>query len=293
MRLPEILIPFAVLSSSILGAINHPSVDIHLNPNEKDYSHLKANHQYSYVSSTGDVFLFNIQYKPHLGNTHYFDGGMGYRKFYDQFGIGANLFYAASTNPGFFSHQFSPGIELFFGKFQISGNQYYPLKKEVFTRRSAYEFHPISEFGITFRPSRKHEFGILPFYNHTQKTWGVNGRVSAFIFDILQVEVNPFYSPRSKGVSISFGIHFGGPKGKENQSIRKTNDFHYVKRKWRKNPVNLISIPICHPPEPLSFNAEDKTQFPVIPKDIPKIEIEAPPIEVIPPPTHKYCDLFF
>lgn len=268
--------------SPAFGLDTHRSIHLNLNPSNKDNSHLKLNHQYSYSNESGDVVIFGGHYKPFLDKTHHIETGFGYRKFVNDFGIGANLFYTANNNPGFFAHRFSPGLELFLGAFQLSINQYYPLKKGITSGKSAYDFPVISEFGITFKPSIKYEFGITPSYDHSLRKWGISGHANAFISNSIELGIRPFFMPKGNGISFSIGYVFGGPKSRRTQEIRKSGEFLYSGSKIvKKNPISIAPINL------------------VIPQDL-KDEIVESVIEIetiaTPPPTPtvtSWRDFFF
>lgn len=267
--------------SSLLGDFHHPGLSININPNEKDYSHLKAHHQSTFVFDKADAsIILNGIYKPYLDNSHHLELGIGSRKFSGNFGFGANLFYSANNSPGFFAHQFTPGFEFFFNRFQLSINHYFPLKKGMNTRKSIFEFHNISEVGLTYKPSSKYEFGIIPFFNHTTSKFGVNGRASVFFASKMEFEIAPYYTPENKGITFSIGINFGGPKGRKHQSIRKTSELFYSsKRIVKPKPIAPIVAPVI-PKEPVKPIIE-------IPKPTPKPEPKPQPIPEKPKPTEK------
>lgn len=267
---------FAV--NTTFGLEAHRSLYINVNPSDKDYSHLKLEHQHTYSNEQGDVVIFTGHYKPFLDKTHQFDSGFGYRKFYGNYGIGANLSYTTNNNPGFFSHRFAPGLEFFLGRFQISINQYYPLKRDLELGKFNYQFPVVSEFGLTYRPSKKYEFGIIPNFNHTTRKWGVDGRISAFVSNSIELGISPFYRAGSKGISFSIGYTFGGPKDRKCQSIRKSSQFLY-----QGNRIQIKEMPVSLP---------ISEGIPVIPQT----EGTHNPAEVIPvtPPNDKnWLDFFF
>lgn len=272
-----------VLSSSI--AFSHsffPSVNINVNPNKKDTSHLKLTHETFFYFDNDHYLILNGHYKPHLNNKHHFESEIGYRKFWDGYGFGINHQYIGSTVPGIFSHQFGPGVEFFAGRFQLSFNHYVPLKKEQSTNKSQLLFSNISEFGINYKISRKMEVGLLPYFDHQKQKFGINGNISLLFYDTLTIGVQPFMRPSEKGVSFSIGINFGGNKSSKMQPIRKTHGVFFVKNKKikeAKKPVfQAINLP-ASPTKPLEILPQKEVKEPEIrvEKDVIKKKEETPP----------------
>ena len=225
---------FFMLNMSF-GAESYANLNFRINPTKKDNFHLKLNHEINHVFNNGFVLIGEWNYKPFIDHSHHGETGFGFRKFNGQFGYGANFNYALNSNIGFFAHRVSPGLELFWKNFQISINNYFPLKDVVEFKGFNYKFHTVHEFGITYKPGAKYEFGVFPFYNSSSMKWGINSRISVFINEVIELEALPFYKSSGKGISFSFGVHFGGPKRKKIQSIRKTHEFFHTGSKVVKN----------------------------------------------------------
>jgi hypothetical protein len=275
MRLIEILVPFVLFLSSAFGLTNHTSCNINVTPNEFDYSNLKLEHQITYHTLQDQVYLFDVLYKPHLDRTHHIEAGIGARQFFGNSGIGFNLFYAANSSSGVFGHQINYGLELFYSRLQFSLNHYHPIFPKEERRKEIILFHPISDFGITYKPSRKYEFGLYPFYDHFQDEWGAKGRVSTFISNAIELELSPSYRKSNTGITFSIGYHFPGPKSWKKQSIRKSRDFYYSSQEIKENNViALLPPPLVYiPVEPPTKSDSVKEVKPAkIPKSQPLID---------------------
>ena len=288
MRLFEIIIPFALLTSSTFGINNNTSCNINVVPNKFDYSHLKLEHQISYQTLHDQVFLYDFVYKPYLDKSHHFESVLGARQFFGDFGIGLNMGYAANNNSGYFGHQLNYGLEFFYSRLQLSLNQYEPLFPVFKSRNSVIKFPSVSELGITYKPSSKYEFGIYPYFVHSIDKWGAKGRASIFISNIIELEISPFYKSQNSGICFSIGYHFGGPKSRKNQAIRKSHEMYFNSQPVKPKSVKLDLInklippseclPVVVPP----VIEEKPIEIPI--KDIPVIEPVKQPEDVPAPP---------
>jgi len=287
MRLFVVLIPFALLASSLFGVDNHTSCNINVTPNKFDYSHLKLEHQISYQTLQDQVYLFDMVYKPYLDKSHHIETGIGARQFFGKYGIGFNLFYAANNNSGYFGHQLNYGFEFFYSRLQFSLNHYKPLFSEFKSNYELIKFPQISEFGITYKPSSKYEFGIYPFFDHSIDKWGAKGRASVFLTNVIELDVSPYYRPDNSGICFSIGYHFGGPKSRKMQAIRKSREFYFISQPVKPKSVKLDLIPqLIAIPEKLPVIVEPviEEKKDEIPKDIPLIEAIKKTEEMTPPP---------
>ncbi len=285
-----LIISACLFTASLFGATHHPSVSFNINSNPFSYSHLRINHQSTYISSDDDIIILSALYKPHLNNAHSFEMGIGMRQFSETFGGGVNFFYSTNNNLNFFSHQFSPGFEFFAGPLQFSFNQYHPKFSKIKYKKNRYKFDTISEIGITYKPSPKVEFEVIPFYNHASEQWGCNGRVSGYLSNLIELEIAPFYRRKEKRITFSIGFNFGGPKQKYNQSIRK-NHMHVCKKIERNS--NRINSKHIVPPVPISPISNTIIQHPQN-----EVEMQDIPLDVIRPvskitvPSQKWSDYF-
>lgn len=258
--------------------LHEPSVGVHYNFNDPQQSHLILEHQSSILLDEENILIINGLYKPYVDKSHHVQGGIGYRSFWDEFGIGLNFFWATTNKPRFFTHQFAPGIEIFVDHFQLSFNHYFPLTQTKIVKYKTFTFDRISEIDLTYRPSRRYEIGVATYYNHQKETFGVSGKASAFILDQWQISASPHYEKASKGLTVALTFHFGGTKSKETQSIRKSSTFFFTSQKIPK--VEKVMPPMAFDPTPAS---------PVFQPPIAKAE-EAPPP---PKPKSRWYDFFF
>jgi hypothetical protein len=244
------LISFAAISS-LLSHEHYQSLSWSSDYNDLSSSQFHLESQSHLVFRDDNFIVAHAAYRPNLNKVHHFEAGYGFRKFFcDTTGFGLNLFHEASTRPDFLIHQFSPGIELFYGRFQLSANAYIPLKKEIVRSTGSVFHHTISEYGLTFRPSSRLEFGIFPFFDHKSRHWGYNGNAMLTVADSVTFGLNPFYKEGNHGCTLSMGVYLGGKKFKRTQPIRKTSMFlfHEVARKKSiAAPIPPIKVPTVDP----------------------------------------------
>ena len=240
------LISFAAMFG-LLSHEHYQSLSWSSDYNDLNSSQFHLESQSHMVFRDDNFIVSHAAYRPNLNKVHHFEAGFGFRKFFcDTTGFGINLFHEASTRPTFLIHQLSPGFELFYGRFQFSANAYIPLKKEIVRSTGSVFHHTISEYGITFRPSSRFEFGIFPFFDHKSKEWGYTGNFVATVADSVTFGLNPFYREGNHGCTLSMGVYLGGKKFKRTQPIRKSSMFlfHEV---TRKKPVAAPSLPVKIP----------------------------------------------
>lgn len=267
----SIVCPFAIFAHS-----HRPELSVTYDSNGEHSALIE--HQTAFILESDDIFIFNLKYKPKYDKTHFGQMGFGYRKFFDSFGFGINFFGSTSNQPRYFAYEFSPGLELFMGRFQLSYNQYIPFEDIRIYKKNKLIFDTISEIDFTYKPSRKYEFSIAPYFNHSSKKIGIAGAASAFVFDQWQVKASPFYEQNNRGVKLALVFSFGGAKGRSSQSIRKRESFVFdgviLPKKERIMPtVELIPEPITPiflPPIGLD---DDKK-----PQDNPPVDTEKKPL---------------
>jgi len=189
--------------------------------------HMSLFHQSSIELENDHVVILHVLTNPYSHTKHHSEIGVGYRKLYDSWGFGLNFVHASSNLFGPHNHQFCPGIELSYGHFDLAYNRYFPLNQKMKYEKAVLDFHEVSELSISYKPSRKYEFSIAPYFNHQTKKTGITSGVSAYVFDDWKVSINPFFDPKSgKGVSMSLGFHFGGAKKKVNRLLTKSHRFY-------------------------------------------------------------------
>lgn len=238
-------------------------------------SHLHLEHQISNVTENNWVFIFNPCYRAYLNATHHGEGIVGLRKFNGKFGYGTNFSYSITNHTGALMHHFSPGLELFFNKLQVSLNHYVPLKKERISNTIKYQYPNSLELGFTYSPNLKYQFSVIPNYDMSSMKMGVDSRISVLLNSNYKFELRPFFRPQNKGISIAFGLEWGGSKDRKTQPIKKTNQVIFTKS--QKLPkIKPIPITINIPQFPQVV--EDKEPK----KELNPIEITQPPFD---PPT--------
>ena len=127
-----------------------------------------------------------------------------------------------------FNHQFVPGFEIFFGDFQISYNRYIPLRSVIKKKLNPnLEMYDVSEISVMYRLSNGYEFGVAPYINHQTHNIGATGHFGVYFAKNWKISVNPYYHQAEKGVAVSFGFDFGGPKTRMNAPIQKSHRFFY------------------------------------------------------------------
>lgn len=290
---------FNWLYAGLLGFVscyadNHnPSLGINFDPFGDKQAQVKLTHE-SAIDVGSDVFLFSTYFQSNQEFSHYLGSGFGYRFDLDRFSIGPNFHWKSTNKPGFFVHQFCPGFEILFDHFQISFNEYVPMKDKKRVGKISYLFDQISEFSVTYRPQPKYEFEVAPFINHRNKKIGVRGSASAFIYDNWQIAVQPHFDFEQKSCAFSLTYHFGGAKRADQQSMRKSEKFYYAGLKIVKPEVPKI---VPQVPSPI---IQPVFQKPVLEPEkelIPEIEEEEEPVtepnEPEPPQPKKWGDFFF
>jgi hypothetical protein len=273
-----ILSPFALLAHS-----HRPELSVTYDSNG-DHSAL-IEHQTAFIFDADDILIFDAKYKPKYDKTHFAQLGFGYRKFFDSFGFGINCFGSTSNLPRYFAYEFSPGLELFMGRFQLSYNQYIPYEDVRIYRKKKLTFDTISEIDLTYKPSRKYEFSVTPYFNHSSRKIGIAGGASAFVFDQWQVKASPFYEQNNRGLKLALVFSFGGAKGKSSQSIRKRESFVFDGLVLPKKERVLPTVALL--PEPVA-----PVFLPPIELDEVKKPDDTPPEETVKKPL-SWWDFFF
>jgi len=211
-------------------------------------------------SRTNDVLIMKTSYAHFLTKKHQVDHVIGLRSFGRNFGMGFNFGHSVSNQIGLWSNTFSPGFELFYKQLQFSGNLYLPYR-QIAGNRKLNVFNPtIGDFGITYKPVDKFEFGVIPFYNFSQRKWGLNSNLSVFISNSIELQGQSFWRGADKSISIAIKFHFGGPKDRSNQEIRKLNVFKYAQKKTLKKAPEPAFIPVITIAAPVTLPELPKVQ---------------------------------
>jgi hypothetical protein len=206
-------------------------------------------HQSSLDVGDGNIILLHALTSPHSTNTFHNELGVGFRKLFENLGVGINFLYAHQNTFGFHNHQLSPGLELYYDHFRLAFNHYRHVKSSVEFKKNTYSFHDISEVTLSYRPSKKYEFSFTPLFNHSTRKFGYQGEVSAYLFDNWKCSVIPHCEPGvKKGVAFSVGFHFGGAKKKETDILKKSHRFFYYSDakpevEKRSSPAIIIAPP--------------------------------------------------
>jgi len=226
----------ATLSMIGLSADYHqPSVGYHIDSRGPDATpeiHLKFEHQSAFDYEDGSIIILHGLSHPYSLKRYHHELGVGYRKLYANFGFGMNFVYANQNSWGFYNHHIVPGIELFYDNFTLCYNRYLPVKTSVLFEDRKYLFHDVSEISLSYRPSKKYEFGVASHFNHQTKRFGFGGEVSAYLFDNWKLAVTPYCEPKSQhGVAFSIAYHFGGARKTANQELKKSHRFFFTSDK--------------------------------------------------------------
>jgi hypothetical protein len=284
--------------SSLLAHDNYSQISINVNPFESAASSVKFDHQSHLYAPNGDVLLLHLSHSPHL---KFFKNevGLGYRKIFPAFGMGLNFYYMNMTKPGVFIHQLSPGIEVFYNNFQFSYNTYLPTQMKKSFKKGTLYHSLVSELGINYKPTKDLMLGLLPFFDHSKKEWGLNSKVTYTIKDKFEFAVSPYLKKSGNGCLFSFGINFGGEKTRANQSIHRSNDFSYLIEK-RIPKIYTLELKPAYAPAPIIMPAIQPVILPPIEQEeesLPKETIEeksnsakpvVEPIKIEVPPEKPY-----
>lgn len=213
-------------ATTLLGHSNFLTITTNVNPFDINSSYIKADNQSFFNTFDNEHFILNVAATRYL---KYVQGdlGMGYRKFFNKFGLGLNLFCSGMNEPKVIIGQISPGIEFFYDRFQVTYNYYLPASTEKLTKSALIQHCPISEVGVSFSPTNWFNVGFLPFYEHTSHNVGINSNVSVAIAHQVGFSVSPFLNRRSKGLVLSFGFGFGGKRCSHTGSFHRSNQFVY------------------------------------------------------------------
>ena len=205
---------------------------------------LSLRHQSSLDLDNGNIIILHGLFNPYSQKSFHHELGVGYRKIFENWGVGANFVYAHQNSLGFHNWELSPGLEAHYKHFALVYNYYKPIKPGVKFKNSEFSFYDTSEITLSYNPSRKYEFGLSPYFNHTTKKMGYSGYASAYIFDNWRLAVVPFCEPSIKaGVSFSLGYHFGGAKRRENEHFKKSHRFYHSTKKMIAAPINRPPVP--------------------------------------------------
>jgi hypothetical protein len=277
-----------ILSLLSLSADYHePSIGFNIDaryPFSTPKVSLNLEHQSAFDLHNGNIIILHGLSHPYSHKEYHHEVGVGYRKFYGNFGFGSNFVYANQNALGFFNHQFIPGVEVFYDHFTFVYNRYVPVKTGVEFKDNKYLFHDVSEITLSYRPSKKYEFCLTTNFNHQTKRVGYGGTISAFLFDNVKFTITPYCEPKVRnGVSFSFGYHFGGVTKLINQKLKKTHRFFFTSNRKEveklsdkataclmPTPAPVILTPADYTKSGFVYEAPKAEQPNVVPKVQPK-----------------------
>lgn len=281
-----------ILSLVSLSANYHePSVGFNVDaryPFSTPKFSLGLEHQSTLELDDDNIIILHGLTHPYSHKVFHHEVGVGYRRFFDNFGFGSNFVYGNHNSWGFYNHQLIPGVEIFFDHFTLVYNRYIPVKTSVEFKDNKYLFHDVSEITLSYRPTKKYEFSLTTNFNHQTKRVGYGGTISAFLFDNIQLSVTPYCEPSvRKGIAFSIGYHFGGATTLINQKLKKSHRFYYTSEKKEvekfvdrsvgylmPTPAPVVLTPVQF--DPANFVIENPPA-PVVEEEKPKEKPKDPP----------------
>lgn len=260
------LIAFATLTLLSLCADYHdPSIAFGVDNRDTKFFyqiHLDLQHQSTIELDDCNAIILHGLSQSRSNKTFHHEIGVGYRRMYEDFGFGTNILYANQYAHSFFSHNLVPGVELFYQHFMLTYNRYLPIITSVQIGNEKYLFHDVSEITLSYRPSKKYEFSIAPYYNHQTNRLGYAGSVSAFVFDNVQLTLTPYCEPQVQhGVALSVGYHFGGATDRVNRKLAKSHRFFYTSKAEEVKKYTPGEAPVVIPASvPIVLNPVEKKE---------------------------------
>jgi hypothetical protein len=177
-----------------------------------------------------------------------------------EYTIGTNFYYTMTSQEAIMLHQFSPGVEVIFGKTQVFYNVYLPTTSDKTSRLASYFMSPVSEFGINIYPINEVKFGLYPFYEHEIQKWGLNIAASYTHKNKFEFGISPYIKNSDKGCAFSIGMKFGESNKEKADAVCKGNSVSYHTEKVVP-PIYLNFIDIQEQPvQPVQQPAESKAQ---------------------------------
>jgi hypothetical protein len=243
--------------TSISAHYHEPSVTLHVDeryPFSISKFHFSLQHQSTLEIEDGNIIILHALSAPYSHKSFHHEGGVGFRRIYDNFAFGTNFVYANQNSWGFFNHHLVPGIEIFYYDFSLVYNRYLPVKDGVQTKSTKYLFHDVSEVCLSYRPWGKYELSFTSNFNHNTKKFGYEAEIGAYVFDNLKISIVPYCEPKIKsGVAFSLGYAFGGPKNNVTQTLKKSHRFFFTSNlKEVKRLESHIIAPVFIPaPQPV------------------------------------------
>lgn len=242
--------------SSLYATYHEPSVGITIDapyPYSSPKANLHIEHQSTIELSDWSSLILHGLSHPHAATKFHNELGLGYRKLYNRFGFGVNFVYAHRNTFGFFNHQLSPGVELFYKQFSLIYNRYLPIKTGVIYKKNRYSFHDVSEVTVSYRISKNYEISLAPHYNHGRKRLGFSATASAHLFDNWKLSLTPYCEPSVRhGVAFSIGYDLGGPKKLINQRLKKSHTFYHKAHMNEVKKKEFVPVPFFLPaPQPI------------------------------------------
>lgn len=231
----KLVIGSTLLMLSLSADYQDSSVSLNVDNRDSKFfyqSDITFQHQSTFELSEDDGLFVHALSNPKFNKSCHHELGIGYRRLYEDFGFGTNFVYGNQYAHSFFNHQLVPGIELFYKKFMAAYNRYLPFKTSVKLKDAEYLFHDVSEISLSYRPSRKYEICLSPFYNHQTMRFGYAATVSASFLDNWNVSLTPYCEPYVQhGVAFSLTMTFGGPADRLNRKMLKSHRFFYTSKK--------------------------------------------------------------
>ena len=282
-----ITLPAILSAINLLAHDNFNQVSANAGSSGLDSSHLKINHQSYFYIPNGDALILDLTHSLHTKHMQN-DMGLAYRTTLGTVGLGANFYYMHTTQPKIFLHQYSPGVELLWKDLQVTYNFYFPASKERTLRKETLAYASVSEFGLRWMPNKEFSIGILPYYNHLNKNWGLNSNISYTMKETFVFGISPYFKSTGSGCLFSFGVNFGPAKGMK--STHRSNEFNYLVKYYRaKNPAIYIEMP-----KPMAIPTSEPVVIYPIPIPIIVDEVEEAPKEpeTKQPEPRKWWDVF-
>lgn len=258
----------ALSSLTLFAHDNSNTISANAGSSGLESSHLKINHQSYFYIPSGDTIILDLTHSLHSRHMQN-DMGLAYRTNLGKVTIGTNFYYMHTNHPRTFIHQFSPGVELFYKKWQISYNLYLPASIQKTVRRGLLCHSPISEFGIKWMIRKDLSVGLLPFYDIYNGKFGINSSFNYCFKQRFNFGVYPYYKPQNSGFMLSFGISFGTTK--DSKSVHRSNAFNYIVKDFpSKGMPALAEVPKTNVPIPTPV-----VEYPIsMPAEIEKQKME-------------------
>lgn len=245
----KLLIASTLALLSLSADYHDQSVTFNI-PDTKFFSQFDMHfkHQSTFEFDDYNAIILHALSNPRLDKSCHHELGVGYRRIYENFGFGTNIVYAHQYANSLFNHNFVPGLELFYKDLSLAYNRYLPVKTTIQKGDETYLFHDVSEISLSCRLWNTIQVGFTPYFNHQTRRFGYGGSVSTFVFDTIELALNPYCEPHVQhGVAFSLGYHFGGAKEKINSPLSKSHRFFFTKKKKEIAKFTPAPAPVIIP----------------------------------------------